>query len=156
MPPNPPLPEYHYSSEKEVKSDSKGPEWPGICFAIVALICAAFSVLSVINSPWGLASVTRVGLAILGAAGAIFLFRGNPNWKWILVAWAALQIPTLFVDPSGNLFGQGLWLGFRYLKTTRMNNVIVSMSGAGINFAGLILLIWIGFISKRGWHPTLQ
>ena len=154
--PNPPLPKHRPGLKEELESDSEGPEWPGICFAIVALICAVFTLLSVMNSSWGVASLTRVGLGILGVGGSICLFRGNPNWQWMLVAWAALQIPALFVDPSGNLFDQGLWLGFRYVKTVRMNNVIASMSGVGVNLAGVILLIWIGFISKRGWHPPLQ
>ncbi len=121
---------------------------PGIILAVYTLVAAAVTLWG-FSPVTGVADYTRSLLALLGIAGAILLLVGNPLWKPLLILWAVAQIPVIIVDPSGELTRQFLFVGVSSTESHSFNGQITDMSGFGLNFWGVVLLIAVVLIGRR-------
>jgi len=126
---------------------------PGIILAVYTLLIAAVTLYGFFPVI-GIADYTRAALALLGIMGAMLLFFGSAYWKPLLICWSIAQIPIIIVDPSGDLTRQCIFLGISSTESHSVNGLITSMTGFGINFWGVALLVATLLIARHSRKKT--
>lgn len=132
--------------------------WPSYFVAVWAIASGILALSSFSIYPAGWAVFTRPFLAIVGIAGGLLVFCGDPWWKPLLRIWALAQVAVIVVDPSGELTRQPLlW----FVALTRGTGIastadqVVAIRTFGINFMGVLLYLFLWYIISQRYYQDV-
>ena len=144
--------------EQKPESSSLLLRWPSYVVAIWAIASGVLALSSFNIYPAGWGVFTRPFLAVLGIAGGLLVFCGDPWWKPLLRIWVLAQVAVIVVDPSGELTRQPLlWFVAltRGTGATSTADQVVAIRTFGINFMGILLYLFLWYIISRRYHQDV-
>jgi hypothetical protein len=96
--------------------------------------------------------ITRALLALVGLAAAALLWSGRNAGRdglYLVMAWAALQVPFFATEPDGNYTRQLIDILLGMTDQVTVNGEVTSYTAFGLNLTGVILLGWAYSLRER-------
>jgi hypothetical protein len=140
--------------------------WPGDLLGLYAVAAGLVAMFSASVYPCGWGVFTRPLLGLIGLAGGLLLFLGDPWWKPLLRIWTFAQAVVVVVDASGELTGQPFWWfpdapslwiiqKTSWITWVTLNDQVIGARGYGGNVLGLLLFAFTWWIIGRKWYADV-